>query len=82
MLRQSSWIGEIQRRSWTDCHTAFQQWIPRLETLERELKLFEQNIDRMLEDYFEELPSRKWEACAEAFDDYCRDDPESGEIQR
>ena len=36
----------------------------------------------MLEDYFEELPSRKWEACAEAFDDYCRDDPESGEIQR
>ena len=66
----------------TDCHTAFQQWIPRLETLERELKLFEQNIDRMLEDYFEELPSRKWEACAEAFDDYCRGDPESGEIQR
>ena len=37
---------------------------------------------QMLEDYFEELPSRKWEACAEAFDDYCRDDPESGEIQR
>ena len=25
----------------TDCHTAFQQWFPRLETLERELKLFE-----------------------------------------
>ena len=41
-----------------------------------------EHTEHMLEDYFEELPSRKWEACAEAFDDYCRDDPESGEIQR
>ena len=51
----------------TDRHTAFRQWLSRLETLERELKLFAQNIGWMLEDYFEELPSRKREAYAEAF---------------
>ena len=28
----------------TDCHTAFQQWFPRLETLERELKLSDEAL--------------------------------------
>ena len=63
----------------TDRHTAFRQWLSRLETLERELKHFAQNIGWMLEDYFEELPSRKREAYAEAFADYCTD--VSGAIQ-
>ena len=47
--------------------------------LERELKHFAQNIGWMLEDYFEELPSRKREAYAEAFAHYCTDI--SGAIQ-
>ena len=65
--------------SGTDRHTAFRQWLSRLETLERELKHFAQNIGWMLEDYFEELPSRKREAYAEAFAHYCTDI--SGAIQ-
>ena len=50
-----------------------------METLEREVKLLGQNIGWMLEDYFEELPSRKREAYAEAFADYYTD--VSGAIQ-
>ena len=45
----------------------------RQDTLERERKLFEQNIGWMLEDYFEDLPSRKRGAYAEAFAAYRRD---------
>lgn len=56
-----------------DRHTAFRQRLSRLETLERELRLFAQNTGWMLEDYFEELPFRKREAYAEAFADYCTD---------
>ena len=41
--------------------------------MERERKLFEQNIGWMLEDYFEDLPSRKRGAYAEAFAAYRRD---------
>ncbi len=62
-------MDEIQTRGTERC-AAFEQWLSRLEKLERDLKSFSQTTEWMLADYFEELPSRRREAYAEAFHNY------------
>lgn len=51
----------------------YQRWISKLEKLPDELRAFVRNTSWMLEEYFEDLPSRKPEAYAKAFAAYRRD---------
>lgn len=57
----------------TSRNAAYVQWINKLTSLPDVLEAFVRNTEWMLESYFEDLPSRRREAYADAFGSYRRD---------
>lgn len=57
----------------TQRNAAYVQWMNKLTSLPDELEAFVRNTEWMLESYFEDLPSRRREAYADAFSSYRRD---------